>query len=128
MVLENVSLSLLTWVIVLALVLIVIVSVVFRATRLRKFRIFPVSELRFLVRFARIASFVLFIVVLMEIIAGIFFGKGLIDTTAVSLIWYINKTSFLGALAVVIFVPRYLFSIVRAKELVKIEHNVKFDS
>ena len=128
MVLENVSLSLLTWVIVLALVLIVMVSVVFRATRLRKFRIFPVSELRFLVRFARIASFVLFIVVLMEIIAGIFFGKGLIDTTAVSLIWYINKTSFLGALAVVIFVPRYLFSIVRAKELVKIEHNVKFDS
>ncbi|MBI5332682.1 MAG: hypothetical protein HZB65_03855 [Candidatus Aenigmarchaeota archaeon] len=128
MVLENVSLSLLTWVIVLALVLIVAVSIAFRTTRLRKFKIFPVSELRFLIRFARIASFVLFIVLLMEVIAGAVFGKGLIDTAAVSLTWYVNKASFLGALIIVIFVPRYLFSIVRAKEMMKIEHNLKFDS
>ncbi|MFH0837340.1 MAG: hypothetical protein V1870_04380 [Candidatus Aenigmatarchaeota archaeon] len=125
MVLENVSLSLLTWVIVLALVLIVIVSVAFRTTKLRKFNIFPVSELRFFIRFARIASFVLFIVVLMELIAGIVFGNGLIDTTAVSLAWYINKISFLGALVVLIFVPRYIFSIVRTKELINVEHNIK---
>ena len=127
MVLENVSLSLLTWVIVVTLVFIVLASILLRTARFRKYKLFPMSELRFLIRFTRIVSFLLFIVVLMETVAGIVFGRGLIDISSVSLNWYLNKASFLSALATLIFVPRYLFSISRTRELINEKSDISME-
>ncbi|GEM_PF-5919540 len=128
MVLENVSISFLTWIIVATLVLIVLASVGLRISRFRKFKLFPVSELRFLIRFTRIIAFIFFVIVFMEFISGVVFGRGLIDTAIVSLSWYFNKVSFLVALSILMFVPRYLFSISRTRDVVSLKSDIKIDN
>jgi len=127
MALENVSLTLVGWVIIITMGVVAIGPVLLRATRLRKYKIFPDSELRFLIRFVRAVSFIFFIGILIEFISGLFFGVGLLDRSAITITWYVNRLVFLFGFLTLMFLPRYILSISKIRYMKRIQKFHKLD-